>query len=144
MHMCKDGRCAGNLNWRMTTCPDRDSNGLHHACLLPVQWYVPWAGLTSPKPSQLHITHWHENLFLTQSVQAGKRFTAELSRMFHAYAEGNALEPIALKVAIATPALLLQKLSPSSKAHDHATCLQRQMQAWQGHINKLIIEGRTV
>ena len=64
--------------------------------------------------------------------------------MFHAYAEGNALEPIALKFAIATPALLLQKLSPSSKAHDHATCLQRRMQAWQGHINKLIIEGRTV
>ena len=43
--------------------------------------------------------HWCRNLLLTPLGRAGKRFTAEHARMFRAYAESTAFEPIALKVA---------------------------------------------
>ena len=46
------------------------------------------------------VMHWRHNLFLTPSGKAGKRFTSELARLFHAYSEGSGLEPIALKAAM--------------------------------------------
>ena len=65
--------------------------------------------------------------------------------MFRAYAEGSALEPIALKAAMVMPALLLQKPHAMSKAREHVTCLQRRLEAWErGDINSLVIEGRVV
>ena len=91
------------------------------------------------------VVHWRQNLFLTPSGQAGKKFTAELARMYRAYAECTALEPIALKAAMVMPSLLLQKPHASSKAREHADCLHRRLQAWQkGDVNNLVIEGRTI
>ena len=91
------------------------------------------------------VVHWRHNLFLTPSGNAGKRFVAELARLFRAYAEGTALEAIALKAAMVIPTLLLQKPHAASKARDHAICLHRRLQLWlEGDINNLIIEGRTI
>ncbi len=91
------------------------------------------------------IVHWRQNLFLTPSGKAGKRFTCELAKMFRSYAEGTALEPIALKAAMIMPTLLLQKPHESSKTREHVACLHRRLQAWQeGDINNLVIEGRTI
>ena len=43
------------------------------------------------------------------------------------------------------PALLLQKPHASSKAREHATCLQRRLISWkEGDIDILILEGRTI
>ena len=55
--------------------------------------------------------HWWRNLFLTPSGHAGK---SELAKLFLAFGEGSAIEPIALKAAI-TPALLLQKPHATSR-----------------------------
>ena len=91
------------------------------------------------------VVHWCQNLFLTPSEKAGKKFTAELARMYRAYAECTALEPIALKAAMVMPSLLLRKPHASSKACEHADCLHRRLQAWQkGDVNNLVIEGRTI
>ena len=91
------------------------------------------------------IKHWRRNLFLTPSGKAGKMFFSELARLFRAYGEGSALEFIALKAVMIMPALLLQKPHCSSKASEHATCLQCRLISWkEGDIDTLICEGRTI
>ena len=91
------------------------------------------------------IVHWRRNLFLAPSGKAGKRFIAELSRLFLAYAECTALEPIALKAAMVMPTLLLQKPHATPKARDHVTFLHCHLQSWQdSDINILIVEGHTI
>ena len=91
------------------------------------------------------IIHWRRNLFLTPSGKAGKLFVSEMARLFRAYGEGSALESIALKAAMIMPALLLQKPYTSSKAREHATCLQRRLISWkEGDIDILICEGCTI
>ena len=65
------------------------------------------------------IVHWRRNLFKVPSGKAGKAFVRELTRMFRAYADGSALESVAMKAAMVMPALLLQKPHPRSKAKDH-------------------------
>ena len=59
--------------------------------------------------------HWRRNLFKVPSGKAGKSFIHELTKLFRAYADGSALESIALKAAMVLPALMLQKPHQKSK-----------------------------
>lgn len=52
---------------------------------------------------------WRNNVFKIPRGGAGKSFVKELSRLFNAFAEGSALEPVALKATIVLPLLMLQK-----------------------------------
>ena len=91
------------------------------------------------------IVQWKRNLFKVPSGNAGKAFVRELSRMFNAYAEGSALECVAMKAAMTMPALLLQKPSSRSKAREHALHLERRLKLWSdGELDDLLHEGRTV
>lgn len=76
------------------------------------------------------IVQLKRNLFKVSSGNAGKAFVRELSRMFNAYAEGSALECVAMKAAMTMPALLLQKPSSRSKAREHALHLERRLKLW--------------
>ncbi len=53
--------------------------------------------------------HWRKNNFPVPFGNAGNAFVAELSRLFRAYAEGSALECIAMKAITVASILLLQK-----------------------------------
>ena len=87
--------------------------------------------------------HWRRNLFLTPSGKAGKPFISEMARLFGAYGEGSPWNLSPSKLIM--PALLLQKPHASSKAREHATCLQRRLISWkEGDIDILIREGRTI
>ena len=89
--------------------------------------------------------HWRRNLFKVPSGRAGKSFTRELTRMFQAFADGSALENIAMKTAMIMPALLLQKTHSRSKAKDHTTHLERRLELWkEGNLNELMEEGCTI
>ena len=91
------------------------------------------------------VVQWRRNLFKVPSGKAGKAFVRELSRMFNAYAEGSALESMAMKAAMTMPALLLQKPSSRSKAKEHATHLERHLKLWsEGKLDDLIHEGHTI
>ncbi len=75
------------------------------------------------------------NLFLVPFGSNGKRFVAELARLFRSFATCSALESIALKAALkAATALALQK------AKVHQNCLERRMCSWSdGRKNNLLI-----
>ena len=51
----------------------------------------------------------------------------EVSRLFRAYAEASALEPIALKAITVLSILALQKPSTKPKAKQLKACLERRM-----------------
>ena len=55
----------------------------------------------------------------------GKSFVRELTRMFNGYAEGPALEIIAMKAAMTMP---LQKPSSKSKTKEHVSHLERRLE----------------
>ena len=65
--------------------------------------------------------HWRRNLFMIPTGNPGKRFVSELASLFRAYAEGSALECIALKATTVLAILALQKLHQKSKSKDHTT-----------------------
>lgn len=44
--------------------------------------------------------HWKRNIFLIPSGGAGKAFVDEVARLFQAYADNDAIEPIALKACM--------------------------------------------
>ena len=91
------------------------------------------------------IVHWRRNLFKVPSGKAGKAFVRELTRMFRAYADGSALESVAMKAAMVMPALLLQKPHPRSKAKDHTLHLERRLRQWsEGDLEGLMKEGNTI
>ena len=70
---------------------------------------------------------------------------SELSRLYRAYAEGSALESIALKTATIIPCLLLQKPHRKSKSKDHTTCLAHKLRLWTDRdFNALLEEGRAL
>ena len=74
-----------------------------------------------------------------------KKFVYELSTLYRAYAEGSALECIALKAITVMSVLLLQKPHYKSKPKDHSSCLERRLQSWaEGDLNNLLLEGRTL
>ena len=85
--------------------------------------------------------HWKRNLFKIPSGKSGKSFVRELSRLFHAFGDGSAVECVALKAAMILPALLLQKPYAKSKAKEHAAHLE----LWEkGDLDTLVIEGCTI
>ena len=91
------------------------------------------------------IVHWRKNCFVVPYGQQGKLFVSELARLFKAYGEGSALESVALKAALAAPALLLQKPHAKSKTKDHISCLKRRLELWhKGELEELVLEGRTI
>ena len=84
-------------------------------------------------------------MFSVPSGRAGKAFVSELAWLFQSYAEGSALECIALTAAMILPPLLLQKPCPKSKAREHSKCLEQRLKIWKaGDILSLLVEGRTI
>ena len=74
-----------------------------------------------------------------------KSFTAELSRLFSAFATGSALEQIALKAATVLPLLMLQKPCRSSKTIVNIKCLVKRLELWkEGDLTSLLREGRAI
>ena len=70
--------------------------------------------------------HWKMNLFRVPYGKAGKSFVSELARLFKSFAEGSALESVALKACTLMP-ILLQKPARKSKPKDHILCLERRL-----------------
>ena len=84
-------------------------------------------------------------LFKIPQGNAGKSFTAELSRLFSAFATGSALEQIALKAATVLPLLMLQKPCRSSKTIVNIKCLVKRLELWkEGDLTSLLREGRAI
>ena len=91
------------------------------------------------------VVHWRRNIFAVPSWKAGKTFIREMAKLYRAYAEGTALETVALKATTILPILLLQKPHHSSKSREHSACLERRLTAWNaGDIDTLLQEGRTI
>ena len=74
---------------------------------------------------------WRKQLFPVPWGSVGYAFVSELSRRYRAYAEGSALECIALKAVAIMPGLLLQKPDPKSKHKEHQVCLERWLKLWK-------------
>lgn len=55
------------------------------------------------------VVHWRRNLYPVPQGKAGMAFVSELSCLYSAYADGSALESIALKATFIAPLLLLQR-----------------------------------
>ena len=91
------------------------------------------------------VVHWKRNIFMVPSGAEGKEFVAEMARLFQSYADGSAMEGLAITAVMTMPALLLQKPHARSKAKDHVKCLKRRMLAWkQGDIAGLMRECRSI
>ena len=89
--------------------------------------------------------HWRRNIFSVPSGKSGKEFVRELAGLFKAYANGSALESIALTAAMLLPRLLLQRPHQTSKSKEHMQCLERRLASWRaGDIDTLLTEGRTI
>ena len=56
------------------------------------------------------VVHWQKNTFTLHFGKPGKEFVFEMRRLLRAYADGTALESIALMASTALCVLLLQKL----------------------------------
>ena len=95
--------------------------------------------------SYAEIAHWRRNIFMVPSGNVGKDFIRELTSLFSAYAQGSALESVALTAVMVACGLLLQKPHLTSKTRDHVTALERRLRAWrEGDIDGLMKEGRTI
>ena len=82
---------------------------------------------------------------MVPSGSVGKDFIRELTSLFTAYAQGSAMESIALTAAMVICALLLQKPHQASKSRDHVTVLEHRLSAWKnGNVDELMKEGRTI
>ena len=91
------------------------------------------------------IVHWRRNVFLVPSGKAGKQFIRQITSLFLAFAQGAALESVALQAVMVACALLLQKPHSTSKCRDHVSALERRLRAWtNGDIDGLMREGRTI
>ena len=91
------------------------------------------------------VIHWRPNLFLVPFGNVGSRFIRELARLYRAFAEGSALECIALKAATVLTSLALQKPYKNSKAKTHMAFLERRLESWNsGGIAELLAEGQTI
>ena len=91
------------------------------------------------------VVHWRRNLFLVPYGKIGKMFVKELAHLFLAFAQGSAMERIAIHAAMLAYTLLLQKPHQASKCKEHAKALERRIKARQeGDIDGLMREGRTI
>ena len=77
------------------------------------------------------IVHWRHNLFLVPNGSAGNTFVQELARSLQAFADGSSLECVSMKAVIILQALVLQKLSCTSKTRDHIRHLKGRMELWK-------------
>ena len=101
--------------------------------------------INSVRGAYSEAVHWRRNIFSVPSGRVGKAFVSELTIMFKAYADGSALESIALTAAMLLPLLLLQKPHKRSKAREHTQCLERHLASLKkGDIETLLCEGRTI
>ena len=101
--------------------------------------------IKSVSSAYAEVVHWRRNTFPVPSGNAGKKFVNELSTLYSAYAEGSALECIALKAITVMSLLLLQKPHNKSKPKEHSACLERRLLSWtEGDIDYLLLEGRTI
>ena len=110
-----------------------------------------WGALTGEEFTHVihcaysEIAHWKRNVFLVPSGKDGKAFVRELTSLFTAFAQGSALESVALEAVMVGCALLLQKPHPQSKSREHVVALERRLRAWRnGDIDGLMKEGRTL
>ena len=104
-----------------------------------------WEFSQAVRSAYAEAVHWRRNVFQVPSGGVGKDFVLELTRLYNAYAEGSALESIALTAAMLLPILLLQKPHAQSKAKDHALCLSRRLKSWRsGDIDGLMREGQVI
>ena len=58
---------------------------------------------TSIDDAYSQIVHWIPNLFMLPSGNCGKKFVAELARLFEAYATESPIETFAIKAAMTMP-----------------------------------------
>ena len=71
-----------------------------------------------------------------------KHFVGELSKLYQTFASASALESIVLKAATV---LSCKNQKKSSKAKEHAACLERRLRSWkEGNLNNLLLEGRAI
>ena len=67
------------------------------------------------------------------------------ARLYSAFANGSALESIALMATTVLPILTLQLPHKRSKVKQHIKCLERRLKAWSdGDLTTLVNEGRTI
>lgn len=91
------------------------------------------------------VVHWRLNVFNIPLGATGKKFVEESERLISAFAEGSALESVALLALMTMPHLLLQKPAPSTTHRQQVDCLQRRLQAWtDGNFDELLREGRAL
>ncbi len=91
------------------------------------------------------VVCWRRNNFPVPTSKAGTAFIPELSGLFRAYAEGTALECVALKAITVASILLLQKPHRKSKAREHTSCLERRLQLWsEGEFDDLLNVGKAL
>ena len=104
---------------------------------------VHWETFVSAvKDTYQEVVLWRPNLFSIPHGAVGKKFVVETTRLVRAFAEGSALESVALWASTIMPSLLLQQ-SSSSSHRQRIDCLQRRLVAWQsGNIQDLLLEGR--
>ena len=70
--------------------------------------------INSVKIAYSEVVHWRRNIFSVPSGKAGRAFVSEMAGLFRSYAEGSALESIAITAAMILPPLLLQTEIKSS------------------------------
>ena len=91
------------------------------------------------------IVYWRRNLFTLPSGAAGKLFIKESTRLINAWSMKSVLRPVAMKLLMIMPALLLQKITPKSKAKDHTEALKRRMGLWEkGKLDELFFEAISI
>ena len=91
------------------------------------------------------VIKWRRNLFKVPTGKAGQEFVTELTNCLKHFSAGTSLQPIALKMAMITFPLLLQKPSRKSKAKDHTNYLTKRLEWWKaGNISAIIHEGREI
>ena len=89
------------------------------------------------------VVQWRRNIFKVPLGRGGKQFVSEMGRLFRAYAESSALEPVALKAVTVLSVLTLQKPSAKPKIKQLGACLERRMALWsKGEVAALLEEGR--
>ena len=91
------------------------------------------------------VIHWKRNLFKIPLGRFGKLFTAELSRLYSAFATGSAIEPIALLASSVFPSLMLQNPNKKSKVKAHRSILEKRLVQWEnGDFQSLLVECRSI
>ena len=95
--------------------------------------------------SYAEAVHWRRNVFLVTSGKTGKQFVREVTNLLLAFAQGTAMESIAIHSAMLACALLLQRPHTASKIRDHVEALERRLRAWRkGDIQGFMMECRTI